>query len=105
MGEAPWSMLDRQKGDRMTFEELTRQTIFELPDRELLGAFISLTGQIEISVLEHLLNNSFRDWHISVLNDNSVNITVQDNLTGTDLNAFCTEAVTALSAQCSGTLI
>jgi hypothetical protein len=97
-------MVDRQKGDRMNFEELTRQTIFELPDRELLGAFISIGGHVEISVLEGLLNHSFRDWHISVLNDNSVDITVHDNLTQTELNVFCTEVATALSAQCSGTL-
>jgi hypothetical protein len=84
--------------------ELSRQTIVELPDRALLGAFISITGYIDLSVLEHLLRDSFGDWRISVLNDNSVTITVRDNLTETELSVFCTQAATALSAQCNGRL-
>jgi hypothetical protein len=84
--------------------ELESETVLELPDREMLGALISIGGHIEISVLEHLLNNSFRDWHINVVNDNSVSITVRDNVTETELTAFCNESATVLSAQCSGTL-
>jgi hypothetical protein len=84
--------------------ELSRQTIVELPDRELLGAFISITGHVDVSVLETVLNGSFNGWSISILNDNSVSVTVYDNITETELNVFCTEAVTTLSAQCSGRL-
>jgi hypothetical protein len=89
---------------RLDVGELESQTVLQLPDRQLLGAFISISGHVEVSILENLLNNSFRDWHITVLNDNSVSITVQDNLTQTELNVFCAESAAVLSAQCSGTL-
>jgi hypothetical protein len=82
--------------------ELSSQVVLELPERELLGAIISISGHFEVSVLQHLLNDSFHDWHIRVLNDNSVSITVQDNLTQTQVNAFCTQATTVLSVQCAG---
>jgi hypothetical protein len=86
--------------------ELESQSVVELPDRELLGALIDISGLfIDVSVLEALLNGSFNGWTISVLNDNHITVTVTDNLSQNDLDVFCNQVVAVLSAQCKASLV
>lgn len=84
--------------------ELESQAVLELPRRELMGAVFWISGSIDIDLLEHLLNGSFRGWSISVLDNNHVQVTVQDNLTETQVRVFCNETVSAMSADCRGSL-
>ena len=86
--------------------ELGAQMVLELPDRELLGGLIHISGNdIDIAVLTALLNGSFNNWTISVLSFNKVDVNVSDNLSQNDLDAFCNQVVAVLSAQCSGQVL
>jgi hypothetical protein len=84
--------------------ELESQSIQELPDRDLMGAVFWVTGSIDIALFENLLNHTFHHWSISVLDNNHVQVTVEDELTETQVGAFCNESATAFSAQCTGWL-
>jgi hypothetical protein len=80
--------------------------VVELPDRELLNALINISGlSLDLSILEGLLNGSFNGWTISVLNGNNVTVTVTDNVSRNDLDVFCNQVVTVLSAQCFASLV
>jgi hypothetical protein len=86
--------------------ELESQTVLDLPDRELLGGLITINCVfLDVSVLENLLNGSFNNWSISALNLNTATITVRDNVSQNDLDAFCNQVVTVLSAQCYASLV
>lgn len=84
--------------------ELTSQFVVELPDRELLDAVFVISGSIDIGLLQNLLNDSFNNWSISVLDDNNVQVNVYDNLTDTQVSAFCNETVSVMSVECGGSL-
>jgi hypothetical protein len=84
--------------------ELESQTVLKLPDRDLMGAIFSISGSINVDLLSNFLNHSFRNWHISILDHNHVQVTVEDDLTGAQVTAFCNETVSAMSAQCAGKL-
>jgi hypothetical protein len=86
--------------------ELESQTVLELPERELLGGLIHISCVfLDLSILENLLNGSFNDWSISALNANQVTITVTDNVSQNQLNAFCNQVIVVLSAQCNASLL
>jgi hypothetical protein len=84
--------------------EIGSQIVLELPDRELMGAVIWVNGSVDIGLLENLLNHTFRNWDISVLNNNSVHVTVEDDVTGTEITMFCNETASAMSVQCASQL-
>lgn len=86
--------------------EFAAQTVLELPDRDLLDATITITGNhVDVSVLEDLLNHSFDNWSISALNGNTVTVNVIGNLSQNDLDVFCNQVVAVASAQCDAQLI
>ena len=85
--------------------ELESEMVLELPDRELMGGLITVSGNtIDVSILENLLNHSFNNWSIFVLDFNTVNVTVSDNLSQNDLDVFCNQVIAVLSAQCKASL-
>lgn len=85
--------------------ELESQIVLELPQRELMGAVFWISGSgIDIGFLENLLNVSFTGWSISILDDNHVSVTVHDDLTQTQVSAFCNETVSVMSVECGGRL-
>lgn len=85
--------------------ELGSQIVLELPQRELMGAVFWISGSgIDIGLLENLLNDSFTGWSISILDDNHASVTVQDDLTETQVSAFCNETVSAMSVECGASL-
>ena len=81
--------------------ELESQTLLELPDRDLMGATFWISGSIDVDLLSNFLNHSFRNWHISILDHNHVQVTVEDDLTGAQVTAFCNETVSAMAASCA----
>jgi hypothetical protein len=86
--------------------ELESQSVVELPDRELLNALIDISGLfLDVSILENLLNRSFNNWTINVLDGNHVNVNVTDNVSQNDLDVFCNQVVAVLSAQCKASLV
>jgi|tagenome__1003787_1003787.scaffolds.fasta_scaffold16235648_1 hypothetical protein len=85
------------------FEELESQSVQELPDRELMGALITVYAPVTLT-LTNLLNHSFNNWRISVIRINNVDIDVKDVVTVGDINVFCNQVVAVLSAQCFGHL-
>jgi hypothetical protein len=85
---------------------LDEQPVFELPDRELLGALISIHGKVQLTALAHVLDHFFSSWSTLVSADgNTVTININDaQLTDARLHAFCTEAASDLSVQCAARL-
>lgn len=84
--------------------EIESQVVLELPSRELMDAVFLISGSIDIGLLQNLLHDSFNNWSISVLDDNQVQVNVHDNLTDTQVSAFCNETVSVMSVQCGGSL-
>jgi hypothetical protein len=90
----------------LTARELESQMVLELPDRELMGGLIHISGlSIDVSVLENLLNHSFNHWTVNILDKNDVDVTVTDVVSQNDLDVFCNQVVAVLSAQCKAELI
>ena len=85
--------------------ELQSQLVLELPDRHVMGAVFWVSGSIHVDLFEGLLNQTFHNWSISVLDDNHIQVTVQDDLTDSQVRLFCDETATAFAAQCTGQLI
>ena len=90
----------------LTVEDLQSQTLLELPDRELMGALIYVTGKVQLTLLAHLLDRYFHSWSTLVSVDhNTVKVTVNDKaVTDSELRAFCTEASYNLSVRCTARL-
>lgn len=90
--------------------ELESQIVIDLPDRELLWGtdhgLLTISGNtLDISVLENLLNGSFNNWSINILDGNHLTVNINDNVSQNDLDLFCNQVIVVLSAQCNGTLV
>lgn len=86
--------------------EIEAQTVLDLPERELLDATITISGNsLDVSVLENLLNQSFNNYSIFVADFNNVTVNVKDNVSRNDLDVFCNQVVAVLSAQCDAQLV
>jgi hypothetical protein len=84
--------------------------VLELPDRELMGALISVSGVNigngdSVVLLATLADKHFTNWTINVLDSDHIAVVVGDNLSGDDIAVFCDQVVAELSASCSGVLI
>jgi hypothetical protein len=85
----------------LTPADLEAQSVRELPDRELLGYVlidVAVTAG-STAVIERIANTIFDDWQVSVLDDNSVKVTV-GVVEDWKLGVFCQESVDVLSARC-----
>ena len=84
----------------LSAEDLEAQTAFELPDRELMGgkAHVHKGGLLGINLflLNVIVNNVANDANVDVLSNNDVDVTLVDG----DINVFCNQVITLLSAQC-----
>jgi hypothetical protein len=91
---------------RISSHDLESQTVLDLPERFLMDALITISGKIQLSALDHLLNHYFHSWSTLVSADNNtVTINVNDEaVTDAQLKVFCTEASSQLSAGCSARL-
>jgi hypothetical protein len=91
--------------------ELERQSVLELPDRELLGGTLILVyAPIDLDLdvdadLKNIANNAFRGSEINVVrvDHNYTNVDVNRTLSNLDIAVFCNQVVAVLAAQCLST--
>ncbi len=87
----------------LNLAELEAQSVVELPDRELMGGLITVYAPVTV-VLVDVLNDNFDNWEINVVRLGRTDIQVIDDITIQDINVFCNQVVSVLSAQCFGRL-
>jgi hypothetical protein len=80
------------------------QSIFELPERDLLNARAHITSLDVDVVVAWLTANilNFNISNISVLSGNDVDVTVKDLV---DAENLCVQAIALFSAQCEASLV
>jgi hypothetical protein len=88
--------------------ELERQSVLELPDRELLGGSLILVyAPIDLDLdvdadLRNVAQNAFKNAEINVVrvDHNHTNVNVNRNVSNIELAVFCNQIVAVLAAQC-----
>ncbi|HEY3060339.1 MAG TPA: hypothetical protein VGL99_15370 [Chloroflexota bacterium] len=88
--------------------ELERQSVLELPDRELLGGTLILVYapidlDLDVDVdLKNIANNAFGDADVNVVrvDHNYTDVNVNRNVSDIELTLFCNQIVAVLAAQC-----
>jgi hypothetical protein len=88
--------------------ELERQSVLELPDRELLGGTLVLVYapidlDLDVDVdLKNVANNAFKNAEINVIrvDHNHTNVNVNRNVSNIELAVFCNQIIAVLAAQC-----
>jgi hypothetical protein len=88
----------------LSIAEFESQSIIELPDRDLMGAVYEVTGGIDLCSFGNMLNHTFHNWSMRVVANGHVEVTVADQLTETQVTAFCNATTSTYAAQCTGRL-